>query len=58
MSLVCIHKISYGKDFGAYVVVVGEKVEVVDVSGTSMYKTKGGRYLAPFKYAKYFKEER
>ena len=58
MMLTCVLKVFYGKDFGAYVVVVGEKVEVVDVSGISMYKTKGGRYLAPFKYDKHFKEEK
>ena len=52
----CIVKISRGKDFGLVVVLVGEEVMLCEVCNVKMYKTKGGRFLAPWAYAKCFEE--
>ena len=56
MTLVCVKKVTYGKDFGRHTVEVGETVESVLVCGTEMYCTNEGRYLAPYLYSEYFKE--
>lgn len=52
----CTVKISRGKDFGLTIVLVGEEVMLCEICSVKMYKTKDGRYLAPWAYAKCFKE--
>ena len=48
----CTVKISRGK----VVVSVGEEVMLCKICGVKMYKTKGGRFLAPWLFDECFEE--
>ena len=52
----CTVKVSRGKDFGLVVVLVGEEVMLCEVCGVKIYKTRGGRYLAPWLFDECFEE--